>query len=102
MARTRADIETTIRQTNPTIEVCDGACQTYTTGDAAYEAWVSRTVDEHLAADVAADEDTARKQLADDVRTALTLLDGNATLAQTRTILARLIRLLVRTGVIAP
>ena len=51
---------------------------------------------------MAADEDTARKQLAQDVQTALALLDGNATLAQTRTILARLIRYLVRTGVIAP
>lgn len=45
-----------------------------------------------------ADDD--RKQLAEQVRTALDLLDNGATLAQTRTILARLIRLLVRTGVI--
>lgn len=43
-----------------------------------------------------------RKQLAEQVRTALDLLDGAATLAQTRTILARLIRYLVRTGAIGP
>ena len=43
-----------------------------------------------------------RKQLAEQVRTALDLLDNGATLAQTRTILARLIRLLVRTGAIGP
>lgn len=41
-----------------------------------------------------------RKQLAQDVQTALTLLDGSATIAQTRTILARLIRYLVKTGAI--
>lgn len=46
-------------------------------------------------------EDADRRQLAQDVQTALALLDGNATLAQTRTILARLIRLLVRTGAIS-
>lgn len=46
-------------------------------------------------------EDADRRQLAQDVQTALALLDGNATLAQTRAILARLIRLLVRTGAIS-
>lgn len=47
-------------------------------------------------------EDADRKHLAQEVRTALDLLDNGATLAQTRAILARLIRYLVRTGVIAP
>ncbi len=45
-------------------------------------------------------EQADRVQLAADVRTALTLLDGTATLAQTRAILAKLIRYLVRTGTI--
>lgn len=100
--RTRESIEATIRQT-PSIEVCDnGACQTWSAGDAAYEAWVARTVDEHVAAQAVIAEDDARRQLAQDVRTALDLLDGAATLAQTRTILARLIRYLVRTGAIGP
>ena len=48
------------------------------------------------------EEQDARRQLAEQVRTALDLLDNGATLAQTRTILARLIRYLVRTGVIGP
>jgi hypothetical protein len=42
----------------------------------------------------------AQKQLARDVQTALTLLDGTATLAQMRIILARLIRYLLQQGVI--
>ena len=43
-------------------------------------------------------EDADRKHLAQEVRTALDLLDNGATLAQTRAILARLIRYLVRAG----
>lgn len=42
----------------------------------------------------------AQQQLARDVQTALTLLDGTATLAQVRVILARLIRYLLQQGVI--
>ncbi len=102
MARTRADIETTIRERNPFIEVCDGECRQYTTGEPAYEAWIAHTVDEHAASDANQDEDADRRQIARDVQTALTLLDGTATLAQTRTILAKLIRYLIREGVIAP
>lgn len=99
----RDTIETTIRQRNPTIEVCDnGDCQTWRAGDAAYEAWVAATVDEHVAAQAVIAEDDAHRQLAQAVRTELDLLDGAATLAQTRTILARLIRYLVRTGAIGP
>jgi hypothetical protein len=99
--RTREQIEAEIRQQTPTIEVCsNGACQQWTTGDDAYEAWLTSTVDEHVAADAVMREEDARKLLAQEVRTALDLLDNGATLAQTRTILARLIRYLVRTGVI--
>ena len=99
----RETIETTIRQRNPTIEVCDnGDCQTWRTGDPAYEAWVANTVAEHEAAQAVLQEQDARRLLAQEVRTALDLLDNGATLAQTRTILARLIRYLVRTGVIGP
>ncbi len=47
-------------------------------------------------------EEEARRQLAQDVQAALALLDGNATLAQMRVILARLIRYLVNTGAIGP
>ena len=99
----RETLESTIRQRTPTIEVCDnGDCQRWSAGAAAYETWVAATVDEHVAAQAVIAEDDARRQLAQEVRTALTLLDGAATLAQTRTILARLIRYLVRTGAIGP
>lgn len=99
----RDTVDATIRQRTPAIEVCDnGVCQTWSAGDDAYEAWVARTVDEHVAAQAVIAEDDARRQLAQDVRTALDLLDGAATLAQTRTILAKLIRYLVRTGAIGP
>ena len=99
----RDTIESRIRQQTPAIKVCDnGDCQTWRAGDAAYEAWVAATVDEHVAAQAVIAEDDAHRQLAQDVRTALDLLDGAATLAQTRTILARLIRYLVRTGAIGP
>lgn len=46
-----------------------------------------------------ADQDD-RTQLTEQVKAALTLLDGTATTAQMRVILARLIRYLVRTGAI--
>ena len=99
----RDTVDATIRQRTPAIEVCDnGVCQTWSAGAAAYETWVAATVDEHVAAQAVIAEDDARRQLAQDVRTALALLDSAATLAQTRTILARLIRYLVRTGAIGP
>ena len=99
----RDTFDAAIRQRTPTLEVCDnGVCQTWSAGAAAYETWVAATVDEHVAAQAVIAEDDARRQLAQDVRTALDLLDGAATLAQTRTILAKLIRYLVRTGAIGP
>lgn len=118
MARTPAQIEAIVREQMPTIEVCDnGVCTTWTTGDATYEAWVAQTVADHLAGDAALDEDDARKQLAQAVQIALEQLEGDAEtlettavtlaqmrqgLARTNRTVARLIRYLVRTGVIAP
>ena len=99
----RDTVDATIRQRTPAIEVCDnGVCQTWSAGAAAYETWVAATVDEHVAAQAVIAEDDARRQLAQEVRTALALLDSAATLPQTRTILAKLIRYLVRTGAIGP
>lgn len=128
---TRAEMDATIRATTPVIEICDGTCRQYTTGDAEYEAWVARTVDEHVAADSALAEDAARRQLAATVSAYLAALVDNetqlvngiatlkgpnppATVAALRTYvtamaemtldhnrgLDRLIRYLVRTGVI--
>ena len=99
----RAIIDATIRQRTLSIEVCDNdVCQQWTTGDEDYEAWITRTVDEHVAAQEVVQEAEARRQLAQQVQTALELLDNGATLAEMRVILARLIRLLVRSGTIAP
>ena len=128
----RETIESTIRQRTPTIEVCDnGACQTWSAGDPAYEAWVARTVDEHVAAAGAVQEAATQSELAGVVRAYLDDLAANetllvngiatlkgpnppATIAALRTYvtamaemtldhnrgLDRLIRYLVRTGVI--
>lgn len=75
------ELEILIRQHNPFIEVCDnGTCQTYITGDATYEAWVARTVDEHTAAQAVIQAEMERQAVAQAVQDALTTLHQHITI----------------------
>lgn len=92
MARTRDEIETEIRAQTPEIVVTDGAQRAvYVAGDPEYEAWLTRTVEAHVAAEAEAGKAEAeRAQLAP----LLAKLDGGGSLtaAEQRTVFARLLR----------